>query len=61
MNENTSEPDDSKKYTEKDMLFAFRHGRDFEQIPMKLGADLPTDTKDINLPFWEWLKRHYEN
>lgn len=49
---------DERKYTEKDMLFAFKHGVDFEQAG-QIGSEMNSETPDINLPFWEWLKRHY--
>lgn len=49
---------DDLKFTEKDMLWAFRHGREFEQTGDN-GKDMPPDMPDKNLPFWEWLKRNY--
>ena len=52
--------DDTKKFTEKDMLFAFKHGREFKQTPIA-GADMASDMPTQFLPFWEWLKRNYEN
>jgi len=49
-----------KRYTTQDMLEAFKHGREFEQI--KGDSDMicgTTPTK--NLPFYEWIARFPEN
>lgn len=49
---------EAHKFTEKDMLRAFRHGIEFEQTGEN-GKDMPPDMPDKHLPFWEWLRRNY--
>ena len=47
------------RFTAKDMLRAFRHGREF--VPDGTGCDTCKRTPGKNLPFWEWLKRYYSS
>ncbi len=44
-----------KKYTESDMLSAFRHGRSYE--PYESDCDVnPKSLPEKNRAFWEWLR-----
>jgi len=44
----------------KNMLAAFRHGRDFE--PSQSNDDFnPDETEGIHLPFSEWFVKHYQD
>ena len=46
--------DNTKKYTETDMLAAFQHGREYE--PPNIEGDIATESlPEKNRPFWEWL------
>lgn len=57
MSEKPAGFDNSKQYTEEDMLCSFLHGREFDRIPDVRGCEPPANTPEINLPFWDWLKR----
>jgi len=46
-----------KKYTEMDMLAAFKHGRKYE--PSETDCDVSLSTPEKNWPFWDWLKGKY--
>ena len=59
MSDNQKVVSGEKKYTEKDMLFAFKHGRYFEPLPGIRGCEMASDTAEKHLPFWEWLSRKY--
>jgi len=46
-----------KKYTEADMLAAFRHGREYESCSDNGGGDIATKSlPEKNRPFWGWLR-----
>lgn len=50
-----SKQDNTKKYTESDMLAAFQHGRKYE--PLNIEGDIAVEKlPEKNRPFWEWLK-----
>jgi len=54
----TENPQNDKlRFTTKDMLRAFCHGREF--VPDGSGCDSCERTPGKNIPFWGWLSRYY--
>jgi len=55
-----SPSNDHRVFTTEDMRMAFRHGREFELIETSTNCDDICDaTPDKQLPFYDWLSRHY--
>lgn len=55
MNDERQEPiSEEKKYTILDMLDAFYHGRNYEELNVKYDLDYST-VDEKHRPFYEWL------
>lgn len=48
-------PSTEKKYTERDMLAAFYHGREYESFHSDKDVNT-TSMPEKNRPFWGWLR-----
>jgi hypothetical protein len=57
--ETDQSPSKEKKYTEMDMLAAFRHGQEFKPYPSAYHMEIdPAVIPEHNRPFWDWLHIH---
>ena len=45
-------------FFKQELIKAFKHGREFEQIESKSEIDY-SNKEDKYLPFYEWFARHY--